>query len=115
VVETALTPGDRTAAESLGVDDIEGARARHCRIAIDGETFRAAFPQVAWLVGADPMTRWRGDLDYWVFGDGEVGQVAGSIGGEGASLTPKGIQGTIRVTMTATDRDRPLVVDAPVR
>jgi hypothetical protein len=115
VVETALTRGNRVAAESLGIDFVEGARARHCRIAVDGETFRAAFPQVAWLVGDDPMSRWRGDLDYWVFGDGEVGQVVGSISGEGASLTPKGIQGTVRVTMTATDRDRTVGVPAPSR
>ena len=114
VVTAALAPGDRVAAESLGIDDIEGARARHCRTAVDGETFRAAFPQVAWLVGDEPMARWRGDLEYWVFGDGEVGQVVGRISGEGASLTPKGIQGTIRVTMTATDRDQPMVVVAPV-
>lgn len=115
VVRTALRPGNRVAAESLGIDYVDGARARHCRIAVDGETFRAAFPQVAWLVGDDPMTRWRGELEYWVFGDGEVGQVAGSVNGEGASLTPKGIQGTVRVTMTATDRGGSVAVPAPGR
>jgi hypothetical protein len=115
VATRALTPGDRAAAESLGTSFIGGAQARHCRIAIDGETFRAAFPQVAYLVGDDPLARWRGDLDYWVFADGGVGQVIGSVNGEGASLVPKGILGTIRVTMTATDRGRYVGVPAPSR
>ncbi len=114
VVETALTPGRRAVAESLGIGYVAGARARHCRIAIDGETFRAAFPQVAWLVGDDPLARWRGDLEFWVFGDGQVGQVIGSVNGEGASLTPKGILGTVHVTMTATDRGRIPGVPAPI-
>ena len=43
----ALSPEARAAAEARGVGVIEGARARQCRIAVDGPTFRAAFPQVA--------------------------------------------------------------------
>ena len=39
----------RSAAEDLGLEYIEGARARHCRIAIDGPAFLAAFPQARWL------------------------------------------------------------------
>lgn len=104
VLATALTAGNRATAESLGIGYVEGARARHCRIAIDGPTFLRAFPQVGWLVGGDPITRWRGQLDYWVFGDGELGQVIASVNGEGAGLVPKGVLGTVRVTMTATDR-----------
>jgi hypothetical protein len=115
VATRALTPGDRATAESLGTSYVGGAAARHCRIAIDGETFRAAFPQVAWLVGRDPLTRWRGDLEYWVFADGTIGQVVGSVNGEGASLVPKGILGTVRVTMTVVDRGRYVGVPAPSR
>ena len=67
---------------------IEGARARRCRIAIDGTTFREAFPQVAWLVGDADLHRWRGQLDYWVFLDGQLGQVAGSANGEARRHRP---------------------------
>ena len=43
--------GNRATAEDRGVEVIEGARARRCRVAVDGTTFQAAFPQVRWLVG----------------------------------------------------------------
>jgi len=38
----ALSRSHRAAAELHGVDVVEGARARHCRIAVDGPTFRQA-------------------------------------------------------------------------
>lgn len=113
VLSTALTAGNRVTAESRGIGFIEGARARHCRIAIDGPTFEAAFPQVRWVVADADISRWRGDLDYWVFADGELGQVVADVNGEGADLRPKGIQGTVRVTMTATDRGAPHPVVPP--
>ena len=83
---------------------IEGARARQCRIAIDGPTFRAAFPQVAWLVGDADLAHWRGQLDYWVFLDGQIGQIAGSVNGDAADIEPGALQATIRVE---TDGDGP--------
>jgi len=113
VLSTALTAGNRVAAESRGIGFIEGARARHCRIAIDGPTFEAAFPEVRWVVGGADISRWRGELDYWVFGDGQLGQVVATANGEGADLEPKGILGTVRVRMTATDRDKPHSVVPP--
>lgn len=115
VLATALTAGNRVTAESRGIGFIEGARARHCRVAVDGPTFRAAFPQVRWVVGNADISRWRGDLDYWVFGDGQLGQVVAAANGEGADLKPKGILGTVRVTMTATDRGAPHPVVPPPR
>ena len=39
-----LTPGFRATAEDHGVEVIEGARARRCRIAVDGATFRRRLP-----------------------------------------------------------------------
>ena len=67
----ALSPAQRVAAEDRGLEYVEGARARHCRIAVDGPTFQAAFPEIAWLAGLDAdLHRWRGQLDYWVFVDG---------------------------------------------
>ena len=109
----ALSPEARAAAESRGVGVIEGARSRQCRIAVDGPTFRAAFPQVAWLVGGADLAHWRGQLDYWVFLDGQIGRIAGSVNGDAADIQPGALQATIRVDLTATDRGTPLTITAP--
>ncbi len=45
--QVALTPGYRATAEDRGVEVIEGARARRCRVAVDGPIFAEAFPQIA--------------------------------------------------------------------
>ena len=111
----ALRADYRATAEDRGVELIEGARARRCRVAVDGQIFAAAFPQVRWLVGTADLHRWRGQLDYWVFLDGQVGQVAGSINGEAAGVVPEAVQGTVEVRLTATERGRSLVVYPPVR
>ena len=47
VLLTALTVPYRTAAEERGLEFVEGRPARHCRIALDGLTFEAAFPRRA--------------------------------------------------------------------
>jgi len=112
-LEAALTPGYRATAEDRGIETIEGARARHCRIAVDGEVFEAAFPEVSELVGDADLHRWRGQLDYWVFLDGELGQVAGSLNGEGAGITPESLLGTVNVLLTATERGRDSVIYPP--
>ena len=110
---TALTPAARKAASTLGVALVEGARARQCRTAIDGPTFRAAFPQVAWLAGDADLAHWRGQLDYWVFIDGQIGQMTGSVNGDAADLREGALQATIRVDLTATDRDTAIVITPP--
>ena len=112
-LEVALTPGFRATAEDRGVEVIEGARARHCRLAVDGTDFLAAFPQARWLIGSGDVHRWRGQLDYWVFTDGELGEVTGSINGEADGFVPDGIQATIDVRMTATERGRDFVIYPP--
>lgn len=114
VVELALGEDERLAAESVGTSIFEGARARQCRLAIDGETFVQAFPQAGWLVGDADLGRWRGTLDYWIFVDGQVGRVAAHVSGEGATIAPGALQATIRATMIATERDRELRVPAPI-
>lgn len=111
----ALTAAYRSTAEDRGVELIEGARARRCRVAVDGATFRAAFPQVAWLVGDADMARWFGELDYWIFLDGDVGQIAGSANGEAAGIREKAVQATVAVLLTATERGRDLVIYPPAR
>lgn len=114
VLATALADGVRTTAENRGLEFVEGARSRHCRVAVDGPTFVAAFPQVRWLVVDDTLRRWRGQLDYWVFVDGELGRVTGSVNGPADTLGAPGIQGTIHVQLTATDRHAARSIVAPV-
>ncbi len=114
-MSAALSGDYRATAEDRGVEVIEGARARRCRVAVDGQIFEAAFPQVRLLVGSADLHRWRGQLDYWVFLDGQVGQIAGSVNGEAVGVVPEAIQGTVEVRLTATERGRGLVVYPPVR
>jgi hypothetical protein len=113
VLEKALTPAYRATAEDRGLETIEGARARRCRVAIDGRVFADAFPQAAWLVGPADLHRWRGQLDYWVFLDGQLGQVAGSVNGEAHDIVPDALLGTIDLRLTATERGRDSVIYPP--
>jgi hypothetical protein len=113
LIRVALEAGSRDAAEDYGIEFHEGARARHCRVAIDGAGFRSAFPGVEHLVGDASLERWRGELDYWVFADGEVGRVAGSVNGDAASIGETGLQGTLRATMIAIERDREHAITRP--
>ena len=112
-IQQALTYGARATAEDRGVEIIEGARARRCRISVDGPVFRRTFPQVRWLVGDDDLQHWFGQLDYWVFLDGGLGQIAGSVSGEAGRIQDKAIQGRVDVLLTATDRGRSVVIYAP--
>jgi hypothetical protein len=113
VLETALSPDFRATAEDRGIEIVGGARARRCRIAVDGETFRAAFPQARWLVGDADLARWRGQLDYWIFLDGQLGQVAGSANGEAVGIEDEALLAAIDVHLTATERSRDLVIYPP--
>lgn len=112
-IDIALTAGYRATAENRGIESIVGARARHCRIAVDGATFQAAFPQVRFLVGEADLARWRGQVDFWIFMDDQVGQIAAQAGGEAAGIRPEALQASVSVVMTATERDRGLVVYPP--
>jgi hypothetical protein len=114
LVFEALQPADRVVGEDHGLSYIEGARARHCRIAIDGETLRRALPQVDLLVGLTDLSRWRGELDYWVFADGQLGQADGRITGPAGSLDPDALTALIRFRLTAVDRGLPITVLAPL-
>ena len=112
-LDVALTRGIRATAEDRGLEVIEGARARHCRVAVDGATFRAAFPQVRWLVGEADLAHWRGQIDYWVFLDGQLGQLVGSANGEAAGIQSEALQATLDVFLTATERGRDIVIYPP--
>lgn len=113
VVATALTVAYRVAAEDRGLEFVEGARARHCRVALDGPTFQAAFPAIGWISETQDLHRWRGALDYWIFLDGEIGQVSAVVNGEALSLGRVGLQANLFATLTATDRGRPETIEAP--
>lgn len=115
LVLTALSDANRSVAEDRGLDVIEGARARHCRIVITGSTLRMALPAIELLVGQTDISRWDGELDYWVFADGELGQADGRISGPATSLDPEALLAGIRFRLLATSRGAPFVVSAPTR
>jgi hypothetical protein len=115
LVYEALSPEDRTVAEDRGISYIAGARAQACRIAIQGDTIRRAIPQVNLLVGETDLSRWRGELDYWVFADGQLGQADGSITGPAGGLDADALTALIRFRLTAVDRGLPITVVPPLR
>ncbi len=113
VVSAALTPEIRTAAEELGISYVEGARARHCRVAVNGTLFRAAFPEVRWLAGNANLGPWVGELEYWVFADGQLGEAVAWLEGAGFALRTGAIQGRLDAALTATDRGAHFSITSP--
>lgn len=109
----ALTPANRAVAEDHGTAFIEGALARHCRITADGRMIRDALPEVELLVGSTDLTRWRGEVDFWIFADGQVGQVEGRISGPALDLAEDALVAGLRFRITAVDRGLPITVVAP--
>jgi len=114
VVLAALSPGQRAVAEDHGLSFIEGARARHCRVPLEGDALRQALPQVELLVGNTDLSRWRGDIDYWIFADGQLGQVDGRLTGPAGTLDPDALNALIRFRLTAVDRGLPISVVPPI-
>jgi hypothetical protein len=113
-VAVTLPTSVRVAAEDRGLEFVEGALARHCRVAVDGTTLVEAFPQSRWLIpDGTPVERWRGEVDYWVFLDGQVGLMEAFANGTAGALRPGALQGTLRVRMTATDRGVPVTLAPP--
>lgn len=115
LIDEALTIANRSVAEDHGLSYIEGARARHCRITIDGDTLRTAVPEVSLLIGETDLSRWRVDLDYWVFADGQLGQADGRATGPAGGLEPDALLSTLRFRLTAADRGLPVTVFPPSR
>ncbi len=113
--------------EELGIELIEGAQARHCRTPVDGPTAIEISLPVRWLAGgnlvapARQLQAWRGNLDWWVFADGELGQAVVTINGYPGEAWPSaGLQGSITASLTALDRTvpqsvGPLPLTAPER
>jgi hypothetical protein len=113
LLAAAFAPELRAPAEDLGLVYVEGARARHCRVAVDGTIFRSAFPQVRWLVGAIDLADWRGTIDTWVFADGQLGRAEGHLGGPGFEILPGALRGELSAILTATRRGDPVTVFPP--
>ena len=114
VFADALSPANRATAEDRGLEYVEGARARHCRIAVDGPTFAASFPQV----GVADRGRDHGDL---ARGDQLLG-LRGRPGGHGGRVDQRQRPGDhcrtacwprSGSTLTATNRGLPVTVAAP--
>ncbi len=117
----AAAPRGQIIPEDLGLELIEGARARHCRTFIDGTAALDMFLPLRWLLydgdsrpdGA--IGRWRGELDWWVFGDGELGQAAVRVSGPRTEtpITAEGVRVVLEAELAATDREVEVDVSAP--
>ncbi|CAN5820952.1 hypothetical protein BH23CHL8_BH23CHL8_17350 [soil metagenome] len=107
--------------EDVGLEFIEGARARHCRTFLDGPTALATFLPLRWLLGGEPiglpaqLPAWRGELDWWVFADGQLGRANVRISGLGtdAWVHPPGIRGDLEATLEALDRSLATDIGGP--
>lgn len=120
VVATVWSARPRPVAEDLGIDLVFGAKARHCRTAVDGATALATFLPLRWMAGDDvlrvrrSLADWRGQIDWWVFTDGQLGQASVSINGyPGEAWPTSGLQGSLTALMTALDRTEPHPIAAP--
>jgi hypothetical protein len=113
LVAVALTPSEQNAPEDRGLAYIEGALARHCRITLVGSTLETAIPDVRLLVGDADISRWRGELDFWVFSDGQLGQADGRITGSAVGIAEDALTAAIRFRLLAYDRGLPVSVLPP--
>ena len=98
-VAAALDPDYRTTAEDRGVEVLEGARARRCRIAVDGYTFELAFPQLRWLVGSGrPPPLASGSSTTGSSSTARSARWPRSVNGEAVGIVPDALQGTVEVS-----------------
>lgn len=100
-----------TVAEDLGFDLFDGATARRCRRAIDGPTALNAVLALRWMTGQDldersvALREWRGELDWWVFGDGQLGRAIVTVSGyPGEAFPATGVSATLKAELSATHR-----------
>jgi len=100
-----------TVAEDLGFDLFDGATARHCRRAIDGNTALNAVPALRWIAGqeleerSEALGEWRGEIDWWVFGDGQLGRAVVTVSGyPGEAFPATGVSAMLEAELSATHR-----------
>ncbi|MFI5261475.1 MAG: hypothetical protein ACHQZR_02825 [Candidatus Limnocylindrales bacterium] len=120
IVQAALTPALRRPSEDVGVEVVGGAQARHCRTETTGTLALAGFPELEWLAetsaagGQPDLSAWRGQLDWWVFLDGELGQATVTVSGLSPATWPEsGVQGELQESVTATQRTIPVTIVPP--
>lgn len=114
-------PRGSIVAEDLGLEVIEGARARHCRTFMDGAAALSTFLPLRWLLldshdqDAADVPRWRGEMDWWVFGDGELGRARVEISGSRAdtSWDATGVRAVLEAELEAVERDQAIHISAP--
>lgn len=114
-------PRGSIVAEDLGLELIGGASARHCRTFMDGPTALARFLPLRWLLrddsghDEDDIRRWRGEMDWWVFGDGELGRAVVEVSGSRADTDwqATGVRAELQAELEALDRDRAVEVSLP--
>jgi hypothetical protein len=103
-------------AEDRGVELVENAPARHCRVTLDGPGALATSMLTRLLIDGtvDPhpnLDAWRGSLEWWVFADDELGQAVVTIGGyPGDAWASSGLQATIVARMSATNRSGSAII-----
>ncbi len=114
-------PRGSIVAEDLGLELIDGAPARHCRTFMDGQTALMRFLPLRWLLrddsgqDEDDIRRWRGEMDWWVFGDGELGRAVVEVSGSRADTDwqATGVRAVLRAELEALERDRAVEVSLP--
>ena len=107
--------------EDLGLEHIEGARARHCRTFIDGPTALDTFLPLRWLladssdVDSIDFHRWRGELDWWVFSDGELGLATVGVSGPRGETNwaSSGVVAELEARLQAVDRHTSIDISEP--
>jgi hypothetical protein len=110
-------PRGAIVAEDLGLEVVDGAKARHCRTFMDGPTALSTFLPLRWLLhdgqeqAEADIRRWRGEMDWWVFADGELGRARVEVSGSRADTDwdATGVRAVLQAELEAVDRD--LAVD----
>jgi hypothetical protein len=61
------------------------------------------------------LSRWRGEMDWWVFGDGELGMASVEISGSRGQTDwdSDGVRAVLEARLEAVDRDTRLDISAP--
>ena len=118
VVRVTLASPARLAAEDIGIEIVDGVRARHCRLLAGGSVALQAFRPLRWLIGQPPLSDttaiadWRGNLDWWLLPDGRLAMVSVSVEGLNPGW-PGGLQGTLQATLTTHPLASPPPIAAP--
>ncbi len=108
------------AVEDVGEELLGGVPARRCRAAVRGPGALRAFPALRPLIGGELfdetplLSQWQGELEWWVFSDGELGVASVSLHGlPGREWPQRGIKGRLDARLVAADAATPERIGAP--